>query len=259
MERHLLGTMYVLGEVAYAERRKHKRRPDILSYRVDGEMAGVCGFAHEGRCLPHLIDARVIPSMVADMVSRRVRHLTGLAHVVEQLVGPLRARGMRPYQDECEILCQLERDGLIPFRVGQVRRATYRDLDAVAELRTSFEAEYFGIPRHVVPPRWARRIARRYIEDGTYLAEEDGEVVSMAAVEVDIPQLSVAAAVYTRRAWRRRGYAKSVVSALAEDALRTKRLVALTVREENEAAQRAYHTLGFRAVDVYRFVGFRSV
>ncbi|MGC9360594.1 MAG: GNAT family N-acetyltransferase [Anaerolineae bacterium] len=258
LERHLLGTMFLLGELAYAERRAHVRRPDVLSYDVNGEIAGVCGFAREGRCLPHLVDARVIPSMVADIASRRVRFMSGLANAVDQLVGPLRACGMRLAQDECETLCQLEPDDLIPFRVGRVRRATLRDLDLVAELRTSFEAEYFQIPRYAIPPRWAKRIARRYIEDGTYLAEADGEPVSMAAVEVDIPQLSAAAAVYTRRAWRRRGYAKSVVSALAEDAFRTKPLVALTVREGNEAAQRAYKALGFRAVDVYRFVSFRS-
>jgi len=258
LERHLLGTMFLLGELVHAEHRARARRPEVLAYDVDGEIGGVCGFTREGRCLPHLVDESVIPLMVADMASRRVRFMSGLTAVVDRLVPPLRAEGVVPIQDECETLCQLEPDDLVPVHAGRVRRATLGDLDLVAELRTSFEAEYFHIPRHVVPPRWAKRIARRYIEDGTYLAEEDGEAISMAAVEVDIPQLSVAAAVYTRRAWRRRGYAKSVVSALAEDAFRSKPLVALTVREENTAAQRAYKALGFRAVDVYRFVSFRS-
>jgi len=257
LERHLLGTMFLLGELAHAERRLCARRPDVLSYDIDGEVRGVCGFAREGRCLPHLMDGRVVPAIVNDMVSRRVRLISGLADVVGQLLGPLQARGLWPVEDECETLCQVNPDAFVPFHQGQVRRATSRDLGVVAELRTSFEAEYFCIPRHIISPRWARRIASRYVEDGAYLAEEDGEVVSMAAVEVDIPQLSVAAAVYTRRGWRRRGYAKSVVSALVEDAFRTKPLVALTVRKENDAAQRAYRALGFRAVDVYRFATLR--
>lgn len=257
LERHCLGTMFLLGEMAHVQRATLARRPDVLTYTVDGEIRGVCGFTREGRCLPHFVDERVVPAMVADMASRRIRWLSGLDHILGHLVAPLRARGLRPIRDESEVLCQLDPIGFVPFQVGRVRRATFRDLEVVAELRTSFEAEYFGIARHLIPARWARRVARRYIEDGTFLAEEQGEVVSMAAVEVDIPQLSVAAAVYTRRGFRRRGYAKSVVSALAADVFRTKPLLALTVREENVGALRAYQALGFRPVGVYRFVTLR--
>jgi len=255
--QHCLGTMFLSGELAYAQRARFLRRPETVVYEMDDAIGGVCGFIRDGRSFPHWIDERVIPAMAADMASRGVRMVSGLTQVVGPLVGSLERHGLRPTQDEVEILCQLEPSSFSPMQVVPVRRALAGDLDVVAELRTSFEAEYFGVPGHLIPPRWARRIAKRYIDDGAYLAEADGLVVAMAALEVDIPQLSLAAAVYTRRAYRRRGYAKSVVSALAEEAFLTKPLVVLTVRESNVSAMQAYRALGFRPVDAYRFVSLR--
>ena len=255
--QHCLGTMFLSGELAYAQRALFAHRPETLTYESKGELTGVCGFLRDGRCFPHWIDRGVVPAMSADMASRGVRMVSGLAHVVGPLVASLERHGLRPVQDEIESLCQLEPSSFAPVQVVPVRRAAASDLSVVAELRTSFEAEYFCVAGHLVPPRWARRIAKRYIDDGAYLAEADGLVVAMAALEVDIPQLSLAAAVYTRRAYRRRGYAKSVVSALAEEAFLTKPLVVLTVRESNVSAMRAYGSLGFRPVDSYRFVTLR--
>ena len=251
--------MFLLGELAHAQRTVFARRPETFAYELDGVIRGVCGLTREGRCFPHWTDERVVPEMASDLASRDVRMVSGLERLVGPLLPPLRGQGLRPIQDEVEVLCQLDAASHRPTQVGPVRRASMADLDVVAELRISFEAEYFGVARHLIPTRWARRIAKRYIDDGTYLAEVDGMVIAMAAIEVDIPQLSLAAAVYTRRAHRRRGYAQSVVSALAADVFLTKPLVVLTVRESNVGAMRAYRALGFEPVDAYRFVTLRSL
>jgi uncharacterized protein len=119
-------------------------------------------------------------------------------------------------------------------------------------LRRAFEHEYFGVPVSQVDQDWCLRAARSYIADGAYVIERAGEIVSMAAVEAAIPEMTQIGAVYTMPEWRDQGLGRAAVSALAQESLGHTPEVSLVVGVENAPARRAYTALGFQCNHDYR-------
>ena len=186
-----------------------------------------------------------------------VRWVMGVARVVDPILSRLRERSITLGLDEQCYLCYVDANTLRPHGIEGIRQAEACDAGAVASLRSAFEREYFGMPASQVSRSWCLRLARRYIERGTFIAEQHGQVISMAATEAETPDLAQIGAVYTRRGYRTRGLARAVVSALSADHLdakraQPKRRAMLTVRRDNTPALRAYASIGFAHWEDYR-------
>lgn len=132
---------------------------------------------------------------------------------------------------------------------------------ATARPRPSPEAERLGpewaeaYARRVVPPSIPVTAAviernRAHLERRTvYGIVEGGEtLVSIAGASVETDAAWIVGGVETLPAFRRRGYATQVTSAVLRDALERVERAGLWVREENAGAIRLYERLGFRPV-----------
>lgn len=241
----------------------------LLGYRFtdrgqsDAPPIAVQGFYRYGRWLPHYEplsseqEQVLLDAMIADARPYYIRWLMGIERVVGPILKRLGELGLEPDYDERDDLCYVDTASLNALDLAGVRRATARDLEAIAKLRFAFEVEYFRVPTQRIQKAWCRDIARRYIDKGCYLAERRGSVVSMVAVEARLDTLTQIGAVYTLEEYRGQGLAKAVVGALAREELRRVQRVALTVRKDNLPARRAYSALGFRPWVDYRLVRLR--
>lgn len=229
----------------------------VHGYRLDGEVVAVQAFYRYGRWLPHFSDAAVIPDLLVDMRARPVRWLMGVRAVVDPLWAVLAAQGHVLDYDEEGFLAYVDATRLRPFSIEGVRPATLRDVEAVARLRMAFDMEYFGTPSYQISFAWCREIAEQYIRAGAYVAEREGEVVTMVATEASIPGLAQIGAVFTAGHLRGQGLARGVVSAICQDKLKNCSKVTLVVRDDNQAALRAYQSLGFQRWEGYRMVRLR--
>ena len=226
--------------------------PTLLGYRADGRIAGVQAFYRYGRWFPHYDTTTVVDSMIEDMMLHRVSWILGVQRIVDPMIERLQRTGFAVGYDEIDHICSVDARRLRPYHCTGIRRATDSDLMSVGELRYLFEAEYFGVAPYRVDRNWCNRIAGRYITKGTYVAVVDGRIVAMAAVEARIPSLVQIGAVFTKKHYRGKGYAKGVVSALCEELLAVQPAVSLTVRIGNQPAIQAYASLGFRRTGSYR-------
>jgi len=228
----------------------------VIGYCEGGSVRAVQSFYRHGRWFPHFVDPMLSEMMIADMRNRHVQWIMGVRRVVDPLLDRLAPLGYHLGYDEADWLCHVRVDSLRPRPASGVRRATQADTDNVARLRADFEVEYFGVPEKRIDWRWCRRLARRYIDQGVFVAERGGETVSMAAVEASIPQLSQVGAVFTRADHRGCGLAKGVVTALCQEQLATKERVILVVKTDNRPALATYRQLGFRRWTDYRMARF---
>ena len=224
----------------------------VIGYRTDDGILGVQCFYSSGRWLPHLADPAVVAPMLEDAVRHPLRWVVGARRVLDPLVEALLARGYFPAYDQVEVLCSLDADTFRPFAADvTARRATRADVHHLADLRRRFEAEYFPGGGQGQAD-WYENAAEQAVRDGAYLVEAGGVAAATVSVEADIPELTHIGAVYTRAAYRGRGLAKAVVSAICREALGRRRRVTLTVRWDNAPARRAYEALGFQPWDEYR-------
>lgn len=251
--RHYQENIALLNDLQRGRRRIGQReRPILLGYRLGGDVVAVQGIYRGGRWLPHFERRDVLPAMLEDAHDYWLRWVMGPRRVVDPILDHLPELGLGVTFDEIDASCYVDRHSLVPRPAPGVRRATRRDLEDVAALRCAFEAEYFGVPVERIERAWCLRAAERYIGDGAHVAEVDGRIVAMVAVEAALPQLTHIGAVYTAHAYRNRGLAKGVVTAICQEHLRRKARVTLNVRVDNEAANRAYRALGFRVWGDYR-------
>ncbi|MFO7917797.1 MAG: GNAT family N-acetyltransferase [Anaerolineae bacterium] len=227
-----------------------------IGYRIQDRVIAVQAFYRYGRWFPHYTDERALDLMMEDMIPKRVHWLLGVRRVVDPIVKRLKPMGLTLDYDEKDYLYYTDPETLRPHPLPGIRRATSRDVKAIAQMRSAFEGEYFDTPPARINPSWCTYIAERYVERGTFVAQRKGRVVSMAAIEATIPELSQIGAVYTRKGYRNRGLARGVVSALCEEELCHKERVTLTVKVDNEPALKAYGDLGFRHLADYRMGRF---
>jgi RimJ/RimL family protein N-acetyltransferase len=233
-------------------RNGEREKPTLLGYRLGGAIVAVQAIYRGGRWLPHYERPDVLPAMLEDARDYWLRWLMGPRRIVDPILDRLPELGLHVTFDEIDAFCYVDRSSLVPYVAPGVRRATPRDVEDVATLRCAFEAEYFGVPVERIERAWCLRAAERYIRDGAYVAEVGGRSVAMVAIEGSLPQLTHIGAVYTVHAYRNRGLAKGVVTAICQEHLRRKERVTLNVRVDNVAANRAYRALGFRVWGDYR-------
>jgi ribosomal protein S18 acetylase RimI-like enzyme len=224
----------------------------IIGYRRADALIAVQGFYRYGRWFPHFTDPVAIHPMIDDVLTRRVRWVMGMRRIVDPLLDRLVPHVLRISYDEQDYLCYVEQASYRPFTLPGVRPAIESDIPNLATLRRDFEHEYFQVPLRLIDMDWCFDLAMRYVSAGAHVAERDGQVVSMVAVEARLATLTQVGAVYTRPAYRGQGLARAVVSALCAQELARVPQVALTVRTDNGPALSAYAELGFRRWDDYR-------
>ncbi len=78
----------------------------------------------------------------------------------------------------------------------------------------------------------------------------DGKLVSIACCYIRLPEVWLIGDVYTHPAYRGRGFAKAVVSAITRDAIASGAKALLHVEEGNKPAISVYRSLGYRLVRV---------
>ncbi len=228
----------------------------LFGYRLDGRVIGAQAFYRYGRWFPQFESDVALDTMLRDMHSYRVRWILGVRRVVDPILERMAQTGRQLSHDELDWLCAVDQASLRPYRLEGVRRAAAHDVEQVAELRLHFEVEYFHTAPERVDRGWCRSAAEQYIASGAYLAEREGCVAAMVAVESRIEDLAQVGAVFTLPEYRGQGLAKGVVSALCEELLAQVGRVMLTVRVDNYPALSAYEALGFAKRDEYRMSRF---
>jgi ribosomal protein S18 acetylase RimI-like enzyme len=88
----------------------------------------------------------------------------------------------------------------------------------------------------------------------SYCIEADGKIVAAAICHFVTPRVLQIGAVLTDPDYRRRGYAASIVAALATEAHETGRIASLFVRFDNEGAIALYEELGFVRYQMMSFI-----
>jgi uncharacterized protein len=232
-------------------------RMSVIGYRQAGCLVAVQAFYRYGRWMPHFADPVAIPDMLDDMHRRPTRWLMGVRAVVDPLWQRLATQGYALDYDEQGFLAYVDASSLKPYPRAGVRPATFQNVDAIARLRMAFDIEYFGTLAFQISHAWCVEIAEQYVRAGAYVAEYEGQVVSMVATEATIPGLAQIGAVFTMGHLRSQGLARGVVSAICQDKLQKCERVTLVVKEGNRPALRAYESLGFRHWEGYRMARLR--
>jgi len=114
------------------------------------------------------------------------------------------------------------------------------------EITESNAGDFIGLEEERgTPPGEARELLREAYCIGAYL---DRDLASTACVYLRTRDAWLIGNVYTRPRYRRRGLAAALASALTRRALDCRATPILHVEEENRAAARLYHSLGYRVL-----------
>jgi predicted GNAT family acetyltransferase len=167
--------------------------------------------------------------------------------------------------DETEKLYSLKLDELIvpgdlDSGVVQGRRMEPQDLELLTRWRVAYALEALGeedTPR--LRERTRASMERSLKEQRTWVLEHRGEPVACSSFNTAIKEAVQIGGVWTPPELRSRGYGRAVVAASLLDARAEGVTTAiLFTPEDNIPAQKAYEALGFRHIDSYRIVLFRS-
>ena len=124
---------------------------------------------------------------------------------------------------------------------GSIRVADGADRDWLLAMHRDF-ADESRVPS---PPDSARRVVDERLALGTFRIWNDGEDVAFAGFSVAPPDAARVGPVYTRPAWRRRGYAAALVGAICAELVPSRRQVFLVTDVANPTSNALYERLGF--------------
>jgi GNAT superfamily N-acetyltransferase len=113
------------------------------------------------------------------------------------------------------------------------------------------DPEFADMIGSVWDPEWKRAgpYVRSRIEAGhAYAVYEDGKPVAWAFLHFETPAVSMMGFLHVLEAYRRKGYARSVSSALIKDILVRGKIPALHVKTDNVASLEMTASLGFHRV-----------
>lgn len=84
------------------------------------------------------------------------------------------------------------------------------------------------------------------------------KLVSVACIQVKLPEIWILGGFYTKPEYRNRGYATSLASFLVKEALKETDRVGLHVRADNHPARRVYEKVGFRLYKKMCWLDYRT-
>jgi len=155
---------------------------------------------------------------------------------VEEIIDHFRRLGFKRFSIEefYDMVCSRSSFTPSPLEnlavvLGEEHAALYRDLELERGIEITLDE--------------AREILRTYRHYGVIT---EGTLASIAARYATLPWIHVVGGVFTRRRYRRRGFAKAVVSAITREAVDTGAVAGLHVEVGNEPAVELYRSLGYR-------------
>ncbi len=167
--------------------------------------------------------------------------------LLEQVVGFLGPKGQLKVKEHLDMV--VDEESFRPYSVGKAVK-----LDARRERHVEEFLKLTRMSGWEIDKERARELLanRRY-----YGMFKEGKLVSIACAFFRMPEVWPIGHVYTHLDYRGRGYAKTVTSAITEDALLSGAKALLHVAEDNEPAIRVYKTLGYRTISRKPWVFFK--
>jgi predicted GNAT family acetyltransferase len=226
--------------------------------RQDEKIAGMCGYWPTFQsCSIFCENHEVAKSLARTMLQNHpsVKTVLGMADMVKPAYDEFIASGRRSIGDPEMLFFELTIENCIPIvpSNGVVRRMTEYDVDEVVRLNRILHQ----IPSDA-PITEEERIKVR-ATPSTVCLEIDGRIVSVASSNGRAIQSFQILGVATDPAYRRRGYAKMVCSALIcsmREQGATKAII--FTGKENVAATNCYLGLGFKITDRYYVAQFND-
>lgn len=216
---------------------------DNLEVWLDKAAGGVLMRRHANWTLdagptPGAFDFAAAAAIMASFPAERVAGIVGQPEAVDPLHAALQTRGT-VYEQRFAVMTAPPAP--IAYS-GTPRLATPADLDALTEFYANAESlsrNRQGVERNL---------------GGTWLVEQDGRIVTAAAVTGQTDQAAMIGAVFTPPVHRRKGYASAVVHAMSAAMHRENLRPCLFYH--NPEAGRIYLKLGFRELGGWRMVRF---
>tara|TARA_R110000868_G_scaffold19481_1_gene83770 strand:+ start:1831 stop:2688 length:858 start_codon:yes stop_codon:yes gene_type:complete len=176
---------------------------------------------------------------------------------VEAGVDILGLRERRALMDKPEILyalrlADLQLPAILAEGAVRCRRSVLSDIEMLAKWRTEYSVETLSAPGGTETARRARDEVAHGIEDGTIFVLESDGPVAMALYNAQIPAVVQIGGVWTPPELRGRGFGRAVTAGALSAARDTgTENGVLFTPITNLAAQRAYESIGFKAVGRY--------
>ncbi|RLF01537.1 MAG: hypothetical protein DRK00_11275 [Thermoprotei archaeon] len=155
----------------------------------------------------------------------------------EQLVEPILARAGEDAEVRWYLDMAVDEEGFKPHLGVEVVRLTPAHAEHLSRLSMEWTRP--------LSLEEARRLLEKWRWYGVFRGDE---LASVAAAYLRLPEVWVIGGVYTYTAFRGRGYAKAVTTAITRDAVRSGAKALLHVAEDNEPAKRVYTALGYQRV-----------
>lgn len=229
-----------------------------------GRIAGVVAHCWNGMVLVQAPELGHAAAAAHDAVRRSSRAVTGFSGPWDQVVAVRAALGLgaaptaKDSRDELYVL-DLARLVVPPALAGgelRCRHPAASELQVLAEWRARFAVEALGATEgHDLRQASRDDIALQHERGTDWLLLAGATPVSYSVFNASLPDIVQIGGVWTPPEFRGRGYARSVVagSLLAARQQGVERAV-LFADPANEAARRAYRSLGFQIVGDYGLV-----
>lgn len=161
--------------------------------------------------------------------------------------------GVAAREDMRQRIYQLTAVNPIPYATGELKQATFDDLDRAIQWGRSFHVDCFGDREH---PDVTDEQTKAMIDGGTLFFWRDSEPVSMAALTRPTPHGISVGFVYTPPELRGKGYASAVVASLSQRCLDSgKEFCTLYTDLSNPTSNSIYQRIGYKpiadVIDIY--------
>ncbi len=205
-------------------------------------------------------DELMVLGPILSEYAKKLRALIGDRDAVTTLLPFVTAAGCRPRVDVPEMFLEVDATTLdSQAREGELRKATLKDLDLVAEASSRAHGEEMGDdPMATNAVVFLGRVARQILDERIFVIRRGGELIFKAELSAKCPIGAQISGVYTHPAHRGRGYAKRGTGEVAWRAFAEAPRVCLFVRHDNMPARRAYERIGFAHTGEFRTLFFES-
>jgi GNAT superfamily N-acetyltransferase len=233
----------------------------VAAFR-DGEIVSVAAQSWTGMVLLQAPEPALLPGVVQATVAAARRRVVGLSGPRVQAVAARAALGLvdrRASMDSIDDLFTLSLSELrLPSALSDgtwhCRPPRPEERDLLADWRAAYHVETLGM----TPGPEVEGVRRRFELDPVQrVLVVDGEVVSFATFNAQLPEAVQVGGVFTPPSLRGCGYGRAVVAGALRDARDRGVAVALLFTgEENWPARRAYLSLGFTIIGDYSLILF---
>jgi len=256
MNRHYLETALLIENVlacGLENRREDSRSGDYFGCFEGQELTGIAAFYNAASCIPHYERQSAAAELSILMLKRNFRTMLGLQKIVNPLLPILERRKPIRHLTASEYLVN---DNFSPYVISG---AEFRTISQLGEKKAAdFIAQAYWDIAH---DGKIRHGLQKQLQDPAVTEEFlflliDGDLKAQAYIKTSTAKVAQVGGVYTLDAERGRGYCKAITSELCSRIIRLGKTPALTVRQGNLAAKRAYERIGFSCYDRYLMLKF---